>query len=71
MFNVDDEVWDNWENYDFVWENSFSEKTVVFYEHVQSNYMVNELAFGLEDPCDRDRTRQTTCKHDNETAALA
>ena len=52
-------------------KNVFGKNFVVFYEHVQSNYMVNELDFGLEDPCARYRTRQTTCKHDNETAALA
>ena len=51
-------------------EKSFFGNTVVFYEHVESNFMVNELDFGLENHCSREITQQTTGKLGNGTAAL-
>ena len=43
---------------------------VVLCEHVENDLMVNELEYGLENYCSRERTQQTTDKHDFESGDL-
>ena len=66
MSDVDDEVWNNWENCDFKCRNSFLEIFVVLCELVGNNLMVNEL----ENQSSRERTQRTTGKHDYENRVL-
>ena len=43
---------------------------VVFYEHVENNLMVDEVDYGLENHCSRERTHQATDKDDYESRGL-
>ena len=42
----------------------------VLCEYVESNLMINELKYGLENNCSRKKTQKTTDKYVNETGAL-
>ena len=42
----------------------------VLCEFVENNLMVSGVEYGLEFNCIRERTRQKSDKHDNETGAL-
>ena len=48
----------------------FWKPLVVLCEHVEINPMVNELDYGLENHCNRERTQQTTGKRDYESGVL-
>ena len=43
---------------------------VVLCEHVENNFLVNELDYGQEKYCSRKRTQQPIDKHDHETEVL-
>ena len=47
-----------------------TELFVVLCECVENLIMVNELDYGLENNCSRERTQQTTGKHDCKTGDL-
>ena len=42
----------------------------MLYELLENNFLVNELEYVLENHCSRERTQQTTDKHDNKTEGL-
>ena len=42
----------------------------VLCEHMENNLMVNELDYGLENHCNRERLQQTTGEHDYEAGDI-
>ena len=48
----------------------FQKYLSVLCEHVKNNLMVNELDYELEMYCSRERTQQTTDKHEVESGDL-
>ena len=69
MLDIDDEVLDIWENYDFKWKQ-FLEYLVVLCESVQSHLLVSELEYELENHCRSGRTQPTTDTDDNKSGNL-
>ena len=49
---------------------NFQKYLSVLCEHVKNKLMVNELDYELENHCSRERTQQTTDKHEVESGDL-
>ena len=51
-------------------ETVFWKSSVVLFEQVENNLMVNKLGYGLENSCSREQIQQTTGKGDYESGVL-